>query len=283
MKKKILFGLLVLVALFTITGCGKKITLDEIVEKFNNNETVKQYKNYGIELSSSATKDELTITTKNGEASSTVKFTLSGNILSNENIKTDDLLVTAMLIDVIGELQGYKSGELIKNMNAFSDEFKKYTVKSEGFELKTSDEKASLKIDLSKKIPLIDLSNFYLKTEQFEMIKEIVDEESVGNETGKVANLAYNVEVGYEENYIYIGEETKLTESAYKSILSALEVMYGKEIADNFKALYPSFKDGKTVVGAFTIDTKYQVEDPDESVFKDTIVVQVIIDNSKVK
>ena len=70
---------------------------------------------------------------------------------------------------------------------------------------------------------------------------------------------------------------------AYKSILSALEVVYGSETANNFKSLYPNFKDGKTTVSEFTINTNYKMKDQDNSLFKDMQVVLVTINKSAIK
>ena len=112
------------------------------------------------------------------------------------------------------------------------------------------------------------------------MIKQFVDEKQSGNQSGGIATIAYNLQVMDKENEIIIGEKDKLTDSAYKSILSGLEVMYGKETADKFKSLYPSFKTEKTVVGAFTIDTTYTEEDSE--MYEGMKLVKVTIDNKKV-
>ena len=59
--------------------------------------------------------------------------------------------------------------------------------------------------------------------------------------------------------------------------------MYKKDTAKHFQELYPKFIDGKTKTEAFTIETNYKIEDQDESVFKDTEIVLVTINNKKVK
>ena len=281
MKKKYLIGILALVLCFVLIGCGKKdeSELDKIAKIFNNSATAKTYKEYGYEINAKVKGNKLVITNKTENGESSVSYELVGNILSNDTLKEEDLITTAILIDSVGQLQGYKDGELAENLNAFPDEIGKYTIDKEGFELKDNNDTVSIKIDISKKIPLKDLSNLYLKTDQFDMIKEIVEENSVGNQTGKVAKLAYNVEVSEDKNSIYIGERDKLTDSAYKSILSVLEVIYGTQVADKFKTVYPSFKDGKTTIDDFTINTNYKIKEKD-SIFKDMKVVLVTIDNN---
>lgn len=275
-----LIVLCVLVVSFIIFGRGGTNKLDKIVEKFNNCETVTTYKEYGYDLSASKTKDTLKVSSATGETKSTVEFKLNGNILSNENLSSEDMMIALLVIDSVGQTIGYKDGELAKNMNAFSEEIKAYTLEKEGFELKSDGNKNSLKIDLSKKIPLISMDNFYLKADDFDMISKFIAEKTTGNQSGKNGNVAYDVFVDDEESTIKIGQDEKLGNSAYKSILSALEVMYGEETANHFQELYPKFIDGTKTVDRFTIETNYTFEDQNESVFKDTKVVLVTIKNS---
>ena len=283
MKKKILGVLLLLVFVIGVTACGGNSSLDKIVKKFNNCETVKSYKEYGYELIATSTKDTLTISSKMDENKTKVEFKLEGNILSNENLSNDELMFALLLIDSIGQTYGYKDGQLAQNMNAFPDEIQKYTLDKEGIEFKISGEKTSLKIDISKKIPLIDMNKFYLTTDDFDMISEFISDNENGNQSGKRGNIAYDVFLGDEESTITIGQDDKLSDSAYKSIISALEVMYGEDIAKHFQELYPEFVDGKKTVEAFTVEKGYKPEDKDDSVFKDTEVVLVTINNNKLK
>ena len=278
MKKKILSILLLIVLAMSVTACGSNRTLNSIVKEFNDCETVKTYKDYGYKLKASATKNTLRISSDTGETKSKVEFKLEENILSNENLSNEDLMVALILIDSIGQTYGYEDGELGKNMNAFPDEIQKYTLDKEGFEFVSGDEKNSIKIDLSKKIPLIDMDKFYLKTDDLDILSQIIADNENGNQSGKIGNIGYDIFIGAEESSIEIGQDEKLSD-AYKSILSALEVMYGQDVAEHFQEIYPKFVDGKTTVEAFTIETNYMVEDQDESVFKDTKVVLVTINN----
>ncbi|MBR1413121.1 MAG: hypothetical protein IJ574_00425 [Bacilli bacterium] len=283
MRKRILSIILLLVLVVSVTACGSKKDLAEIAKKFNDSETVKTYKDYGYELNASATKDTLTISSKTEEKKSKVEFKLEGNILSNENLSVNDLMATLLVIDSVGQTHGYKDGELSKNINTFSDDVKKYTLDKEGIELVLNDEKVSLKIDISKKIPLINMDKFYMTADDFDMVSQIIADHENGNQNGKTGNIAYDIFIGDKESTIQIGQDKKLSDSAYKSIISALEVMYGKDVAKHFQEIYPKFVDGKTTVEAFTIETNYKVEDQDESVFKDTKVVLITINNKKLK
>ncbi len=281
MKKKIIAVAIILVIMIGVTGCSKNNTkLEEIAKSINNCKTVKSYKEYNYDLKASVSKDTLTITTKMNDTNSKVKFELKGDILSNEKLTTKDLTTILLLINGVGITNGYEDGELSQNINSFFEEYKNYTLDKEGLEIIIDENKLSLKIDLSKKIPLIDVNKFYLKADDLDMIQEFIDNKKYGNQNGKMGNIAYNVFVGEEESTIEIGQDEKLSDSAYKSIITALEVMYGEEVAKKFQELYPNFVEEKTTVDAFTIEKDYQPEDKDESVFKDTEIVLVTINNN---
>ena len=282
MKKKILSLALLLVLILSITACGSN-ELNKIAKKINNSETVKNYKEYDYEIEAKVKNNKLIIASTVDKKTTKVEFKLDGDILSNDNISTDGLLALLLVIDGVGQTYGYKDGEFSQNINTFTDDFKKYTLDKEGLEIKIGDDKSSLKIDLSKKVPLIDIDKFYLKAEDLDMISEFITDKENGNQSGKTGNIAYDIILGDEESIIQIGQEEKLSDSAYKSIVTALEVMYGEKTAKKFQELYPKFEDGKKTVDAFTIETNYKPENKDESVFKDTKVVLVTINNTKVK
>ena len=283
MKKKILSILSLFILITTLTGCGSNQKLAEIAKNINNCESVKSNKEYNYVIKATATKDKLIINSDFDGTKNKVEFKLEGDILKNENLSTNDLTSAILLINGVGITSGYEDGELSLNVNSFAKEMEAYTLEKEGLELKIGDEKISLKMDINKKIPLIDMDKFYLKTDDFDMIKSIKEDNEHGNQNGKSGNIGYDVFLGVEESTITIGQDKKLSDSAYKSILSALEVMYSEEVAKKFQTLYPEFKDGKTEVDAFTIDTNYIPEDQENSVFKDTKVVLVTIDNNKIK
>ena len=282
MKKKILNFAFLLVLAISVTACfGGK--LNEIAKYFNNSESAKSYKEYGYDIEATVNDDTLTVTSKINDTESKVEFKLNGDILSNENLFPSDLMYTLMVINAIGETYGYKDGEMSQNINAFIDEYLNYTLDNEGLELAIGAEKVSFKIDLSKKVPLIDMNKFSLKVEDFDMISQMIADKENGNQSGKTGNIAYDVFLGDSESTITIGQEEKLSDSAYNSILAALEVIYGEDTAKHFQELYPSFVDGTKTIEAFTIETNYKMENQDDGVFKDTKVVLVTIDNSKVK
>ena len=282
-KKKILSLALLLVVIISATGCGNNSKLDDIVNKINNCKSVKDYKEYDYDIKATSSKDTLTITSKTEDKESKVEFKLDGDVLSNEKLSTNDLMAALLVINGVGQTYGYNDGELSQNINTFTDEFKNYTLDKEGLELVINDEKVSLKINISKKVPLIDMNKFYLKENELDMISQLIKDKETGNQNGKIGNIGYDIFVGEDESTIQIGQDGKLSDSAYKSIITALEIMYGEDTAKEFQELYPKFVDDKKEVGAFTIEKDYKIEDKDNSVFKDTEVVLVTINNKKVK
>ena len=283
MKKTLLLGLLLFVGMFIITGCGSNKQLEEIANKVNESETVKSYKMFGFNIEATANSDTLVVSTTSQDENSKVEFKLADNILSNEKIPVAESTTVLVVLDSVGQTQGYKDGELAQNINAFFEEFQNYTLEKDGLEIVIGESEISLKLDLTKKIPLIDMSNFYLKTDEFDMISEFIADKETGNQSGKTGNIAYDVFVGKNESTIQIGQDGELSDSAYKSILSALEVMYGKKVANKFQKLYPKFVDGKKKVGAYTIVKGYKMEDQDDSMFEGTEIVRITINNKKVK
>ncbi len=285
MKKKILlvsiFLTFIIIALLQTNVFAATHTLDEIAEKFNNCSSVKSYQSYGYEYTATVNKEEpntLYITSKNPKnESSTVSYELNGSILSYEHLVQENLFSAMILADCVGQVNGYKDGELFDSLN--SEEIHKYTVKKEGFEIKENGSYYSIKMDINKKIPLVDFSNFYLKPDDFSTIKEFIDAGEKGNQNGKRIKMVYDLILGDDENYIYIGEEEKTTKSTYKSILSALEVMYGEKVVKYFKSIYPDFSEGNVEVDGFSVDTDVEMDSEEHPIFEGTKVVLVTIDN----
>ena len=291
MNKKILsITILLILALITVLPTNVFATtgaLNEIVEKFNNSSNVKNYGEIlGKEFHAIVDENEpnvLSITITTGEEMSIVSYELQGSILSYEHLVDDSLITAYLLADSIGQVNGYEDGELLKNFNMFADEISNYTVENEGFELKENQSYYSAKMDITKKVPLIDQSEFYLKPDDFDILKEIIEEGENGNQSGRISGFAYNLIVGEDYNYIYIGEGDEITQSTYKSILSALEVMYGEKVVEFFKEVYPDFSEGSIFSEGITVELEVEMDLEEHPMFTGTKVTLVTIDNEYVK
>ncbi len=291
MKKKIL-SISVLLFFMLITLLQNKVvaathTLEEIAEIFNNSSSVNDYEElFESEFIASTDESEpnaISITIKTENGSSKINFEKEGNILSNTHLDDENLVAAFLLAESIGQANGYNDGELINNFNMFVDEVYNYTVENEGFEVKEDEGNYSVKMDITKKVPLIDVSEYYLKPEEFDFIKNIVDEGTTGNQTGRDSKFAYNLLVGEDENQIYIGEKDEITDSTYKSILSAIEVMYGEKAVEYFESIYPELSEGYMILDGFTIDYDTDIDLEEQPIFTGTKVVLVTIDNEYLK
>ena len=291
MKKKILsISILLFFTLVTLLQTNVFAithTLEEIVEIFNNSSSVNDYEEL-FESEFIASTDEsnsnvLSITIKTENGSSKISFEKEGNILSNTHLDDENLVSAFLLADSIGQANGYKDGELINNFNMFVDEVYNYTVENEGFEVKEDEGNYSVKMDITKKVPLIDASEYYLKPEEFDYIKDIIDERTTGNQTGRNSKFAYNLMVNEDENQIYIGEKDEITDSTYKSILSAIEVMYGEKTVEYFESIYSELTEGYMQLDGFTIDYDTDIDLEEQPIFTGTKVVLVTIDNEYLK
>lgn len=291
MKKKIL-SISVLLFFMLVTLLQNKVvaathTLEEIAEIFNNSSSVNDYEElFESEFIASTDESEpnaISITIKTENGSSKINFEKEGNILSNTHLDDENLVAAFLLAESIGQANGYNDGELINNFNMFVDEVYNYTVENEGFEVKEDEGNYSVKMDITKKVPLIDVSEYYLKPEEFDFIKNIVDEGTTGNQTGRDSKFAYNLLVGEDENQIYIGEKDEITDSTYKSILSAIEVMYGEKAVEYFESIYPELSEGYMILDGFTIDYDTDIDLEEQPIFTGTKVVLVTIDNEYLK
>lgn len=286
--KNLILLFTILLTIFLIYPVNaKEIGLEDIVEVFNNSSSVKQYGNLlNVELLATIDEEKpdiLKVTMTSEEESKTVSYQLKDNILSNTHLVDNQSITGALLADCIGQLHGYDDGELLNNFNMFADEIQEYTVENQGFEVNDKDSYVEIKIDITKKMPLIDESKFYLKPEEFDHIKSIIEDNEVGNQTGISGKLAYNVEIDDDEIRIYIGETDKLTESAYKSVLSALEVMFGSKAVEDFKEKYPSFDTGNLAFDGYTVETDYIIDAEQESIFANKEFVLLAIDKKYIQ
>lgn len=260
MKKVLIIVGIVLVffIIISIYNNGKKtnITLDQITEAFNKSSIVEMYKNSGGSIKAKNNNNKINVDISISGNTEEVELVVKKNILSIEIDKEDDdaftkMYIVASIIDVIGQLNGYKEGELAQTIN--SEKTSNYTLEKEGYEMENiSDTKVRIKIDISKKIPLADFSNDYIEISDLEDFKKYIYGDGFA-ETSK-GNIRFN-KSGYDgENTILISEKGGLTENTYKSILSILEVMFNNdEVVEYFKENYPNIYSGDKTFNGFVI------------------------------
>ncbi len=281
-KIGLLLIIMLLASLWMVPVYGDTITLDDVAESVNNSDTVKDLKGFNIQVEAFSSLEDgeeavrLFVTNPEGQTT-VISFVADGNVIANEHVTADQVYYALILADAIGHLHGYEYGELYDTFN--SDAAASYTVENEGFEAKENGSYFAIKMDISKKVPLVDLSDYYLTPDEFDTIKGIIDEGEVGNQSGRKAQYAYDVLVGNDESYITIGEEGEITDGTYKSILSALEVIYGDKVVEYFQEIYPEFREGGYVVDGFEIDYDAIVDTEEQPMFDGYKIVSVKVNN----
>lgn len=290
MMKKIVGCILIVTFIFGIMSTNlcyaAEITLDQIASKFNESKTVKQYEEAGAKLEASSTDNKLIINLTAQGTTSSMEYTLNGNILSGtmegENA-FKGALISVVVVDTIGQLHGYEEGELLATVN--SKEIEKYTLEKEGLEIShVGNESFTIKIDLTKKIPMIDFSNTYIEVADLQEFKQFI----VGNGSAQISkgNVTFHKRGFDDEATVVMAEKDKLTENAYKSILSVLEVMFDSQKTKYyFKENYPSNTFENKEFGGFKIEVNPEKSDSEKFMLGEDDkykFVRISIDKSKV-
>ena len=298
MVKKALKTIFVFVIAFMLTGCGKTPSLNKIAEKINSNRNIKEFEEYGTFFKATAKKNKLTInvTTTNAETKETdkydIEYTLKNNILSakfdlEEGKEMGILYSTIFLIDSIETLHGYKEDEFLDTLN--DNRIENYTLDKEGLLIKNGTNTLEVKIDISKKVPLLDFSNTYITTDELSDLKTYLT--NAGSAQLSSGKIAFYKESDKNTATIYIAEKEKTTNNSLNSLLSIVEVMFNdasaaKYIKDNYKDISEGNKkfngvnielniDKKSVPNSITLDNN------EYGIMKVTIDKKVVKKNMK--
>lgn len=257
-----LFFMMILTMSFGIVY-AEDVTIDKVIEVFNTGEVVKSYVDASGNVVATYDEDSIDIAVTMDGQTYNLSYNLNDTVISSIIDESDEnaflkAYIFLGLIDEIGILHGYEAGELIATVN--SEQISEYTLEQEGFEsVVISESVQEIKIDYSKKIPLIDFSEIYVGVEDLEEYKEyIAGDGFAGTSKGDI----YIYKSGNGGEYeILVGEKGQLTEASYKSILSMIEVMFDKKTVKYFKENYTNIED-KSFDG---FEIKINYSDPDNS------------------
>lgn len=270
--KKLLF---LVVLMLSLVGCSKnnKVSLEDILTSFYSLESVSEseYIKYNAYIKGNI----LTVSCESKDypsSNATIEFIYEDSLLFAD-IDTDNFMEGTMgqyVAEAVSVLQGNKEGEISKTLN--SQESDGYTVKNEGIEVKLVDDKIiKMKIDVNKKIKLLDFSNRYITKQDLEDSIEYIrngsNQENIGNISLSTSKSSYYGTYRYE---ILISEEEKLTDNAYKSLLSVLEVMFDDEkIKEYFENNYSSITEGNKKFDGFSVEINSEDE---KGILKVTVI-----------
>jgi hypothetical protein len=244
--------------MLAIPGCGVPNNdpdnrLQELSDSFQSLEFVKTYNSMEGYSAKSTVKDNTFTVELKSDQDYTFNYKLDGSVLSYDGTMDFTALYISVYVAVAkAKLDGYDES---KASQALSDNsVKELTLENDGLYINETD----FKIDLDKKMNLPDLSDVYIKVGDIEI------EEGYTSYVGHVGEISYAINLGseYSNTSVIIAEPEKLTERAYKSILSVVEAIEGKEKADAFKANWTELKDA--AFGDYIIVLNPEVDENDD-------------------
>ncbi len=170
--KKIFVIIMIICILIGISNkvFAAMLTLKQVVDKFNSSNPMAEHlkDTYDATVVATLEGNKIILTENNCPFTDSkiqkVEFNLENNVLSTTINKPKELTTAYMselsmawmLIDCIGQLNGYEKEQFYETLKGIGDNYKNYTLSKEGLEIKTLDNSTSIKIDLSKKIPIIN-------------------------------------------------------------------------------------------------------------------------------
>ena len=274
--KKVYGLLLTLLLLGSINTYAQTPTLQQIAESFNNSTEIEKYKEPSVTYNATVDENQIVISSSVGTAIAAYGFPVNGTIMSADirsgsNVSNDDIekaIIWYLLVDSVGKLHGYEYGDLLKLFN--SDDIEKYTLENQGYEMKKiSEEKYECKLDISKKIPLMDYSNTYFEVSDLEEKKELIYGD--GSFEDSKGNVWFN-KSGYDGiNTLLVAEKDSLTDNTYKSILSIITVMFDSTDAANyFKKNYPKITSGTKEFDGIKIEVNPAKDERESNLIPDS-------------
>jgi DNA-binding protein YbaB len=279
--KKLLLALFFIIG-FSLTVAGgygyyltkTTVNLNQIARKFASSKVVKEYKESGIEVSATTNKNVLTIKYEDIN----YKYILNDSILST-SLKNDDLTGSIMLIavvDSIGQLHGYHDGQTYATLN--SEELKTYTIEK-GIETTENGNTVNVKIDVNKKLKLVNMSNKYIEVADLKDLSDSI--EGDGSAQTNKGNLIFYKTGSGNKAVITVGEKNKLTIDTYNTLSSAVEVICGNSGAILFAKDYPSLQDKS--IGRYKMELNPKLSSMEAFIFNDSSykIVRLTIDKSK--
>ena len=239
MKKKLFLSIIIFASIFLLTGCNKEEKiLKEILNKLNESESYKTYKDYGI-YSENIKGNVLSISVKNDYVNSTYDYKLKGKFLTLETTKDDiyGIILFAELANAIAENYGMDKESMSAYLNGV------ITDNLESDYLKYKDEKGKQtysiyavgKFDMS----LLDKMNINEKN------LATFDKKPEGNGSGYGSKGNYIYYLSYSDgkyDSIIFAERNGFSENAYNNLLTLVKYFFENDYKD-FVANYPKLEE----------------------------------------
>ncbi len=211
----------------------KTISLNDIVNNFNNNSLLKQMNNY--QIIANIVDNNLVITLTADDEDKTYEFSFLDRNLSidlNDELGLNLFLIVA---DSIGAFYGLNENEVYTYLNSIDLTDNNI----EGINVTKSENGYLYSINVDQKIDISPLNIMYIELNDLQEYNDtVVENETFQISKGKI--LLYEQTDENSKNFI-IGEKGQLTSLTYNTILSVVEFFYPNEI-DSFKTSYPTIE-----------------------------------------
>ena len=219
------------------TPVTPQITLNDILNNFNNNENVNQLKETS-DITASINNNVITIDVTTDGQTNSYLFTLENRDLVfeiNPNDLTSNLLFL-IICDNIGQFHSLKTNEVYNYLSSID----LTTTAVNGITLnQLQNGNYQVRINIDTKIDTSSLNTMYIELNDLESYREFL--EGTGTVQIPKGNLMLYKEGNENNSTILIGEKDNLTNLTYNSILSVIELLYPDDL-ENFKTGYPNLE-----------------------------------------
>ena len=269
---------LVIAMVFTFAACGgsgnsgnsadANEQLVALGEAFQNLDMMKEYLEYdGYKVESSVDGDTLKIAMGMEDYMTESSFTLDGDILTMDGGMTDDQIFSAITIAIAKAVMDGNDEDLATaalTHNSVLD----MTLEDNGLLIDVDNQ--IFQMDLSKPMTLMDMSDVYVTLDDLGEFDP--DYQSFAGHAGLIG-YSINIDNYGGDSVLTVAEPGELTERAYKSLLTLVEFVYGKDAADDFASKYPEIADASFDNYVVTINP----ENEEESMFGDEYQVLELV------
>ena len=211
------------------------ITLNDILNNFNNNSIIKQLQETN-EINASIDNNKLIISVKTIESDTPAlyEYLLEDRMLKT-TINTSDLTANILFLviaDNIGQFHGTPENETYNLLSSID-----FTAAQiDGITYTINNENIDISINIDKKIDTSSLKTMYIETSDLKKYDSFIN--GSGSIQFDKGNLMFYKYGDDKITTIIIAEKDSLTNLTYKSILSIVEFLYPDEL-ETFQTSYP--------------------------------------------
>ena len=219
-----------------------KITLNDIVDKFNSHSNLQNLKDLGYNCEAIAENNKIIVNvielaTENSEETNAKQYVFT---LENRNIKfldnTNDAIYSKLfltIVDSIGMVHGLEENEVMSLLNSVD-----LTITSiDGITSIQTANGTEITVNIDTKIDTSSLKTIYIETNDLKKQSSFIKDS--GTAIIEKGNLKLYKQGDTKTSTIIIAEKDNLSSLTYNSILSIIEFLYPNEL-EMFKTNYPS-------------------------------------------